>query len=196
MQKRALEFHSACPVIGTSCLSTSCQFRFVSTCANLPRSRGLQTWSLSSTSWPARSTLQQQFFGCQRVVCAFLIVVFLRISPNLRQMLNLCQSVSGRFSQQQGSHGLFFSSLFFARVFFLVAEWNLCLHDVLGCSGRWDLASLASRKTCVYKPNALTETSEMKKVSVGAMFASNYHKLPRNQIAGLVWEAGQLDSWF
>lgn len=46
----------------------------------------------------------------------------------------------------------------------------------------------------MYKPNALTETSEMKKVSVGAMFASNYHKLPRNQIAGLVWEAGQLDS--
>ncbi len=42
----------------------------------------------------------------------------------------------------------------------------------------------------MYKPNALTTGSEMKKVSVGAIFVSNFHKLPRNQIAGLVWEAG------
>ena len=54
---------------------------------------------------------------------------------------------------------------------------------------RWEVAELTSKKTCVYKPNPVA--SDLKRVSFGGLFASNFRKVPRNKVASLVWEA-----WF
>ena len=52
---------------------------------------------------------------------------------------------------------------------------------------------MTSKKTCIYKPNAVTaENGDVKKVSFGGLFGSNYHKVPRNKVAALTWEAPQL----
>ncbi|CAK9097476.1 FO synthase subunit 1 [Durusdinium trenchii] len=43
---------------------------------------------------------------------------------------------------------------------------------------RWEVSSLTSKKTCIYKPNAVTaENGDVKKVSFGGLFGSNYHKV-------------------
>lgn len=55
---------------------------------------------------------------------------------------------------------------------------------------RWDVAELTSKKTCVYKPNAVA--ADLKRVSFGGLFASNFQKVPRNKVASLVWEAWRL----
>lgn len=58
--------------------------------------------------------------------------------------------------------------------------------------GRWDVASTTSMKTCVYKPNAVSENPDLKKAFFGGLFSSNYHKVPRNGVCSLTWEAGSL----
>ena len=58
--------------------------------------------------------------------------------------------------------------------------------------GRWDVASTTSMKTCVYKPNAPASdnNSDLKKAFFGGLFSSNFHKVPRNDVCCLTWEAG------
>lgn len=56
---------------------------------------------------------------------------------------------------------------------------------------RWEVSPLTSQKTCVFKPNPLSENlADIKKVSFGGLFAGNFHKVPRNKVASLTWEAG------
>ena len=58
--------------------------------------------------------------------------------------------------------------------------------------GRWDVAPTVSMKTCVYKPNAVSDNPDLKKAFFGGLFSSNFHKVPRNDVCCLTWEAGSL----
>ncbi|CAK9116298.1 unnamed protein product [Durusdinium trenchii] len=59
---------------------------------------------------------------------------------------------------------------------------------------RWDVARLTSLKTCVYRPNALdaNERKDIKKRSLGGVFAGNYHKVPQNANVSLMWEVPEV----
>lgn len=53
---------------------------------------------------------------------------------------------------------------------------------------RWELSSLTSQKTCIFKPNALGDGAEVKKATFGGLFANNFQKVPRNPVASVMWE--------
>lgn len=56
---------------------------------------------------------------------------------------------------------------------------------------RWDVARLTSQRTAIYRPNppSSEEGAETKKMSFGAFFSGNYHKLPNNKVVAMTWEA-------
>ena len=99
------------------------------------------------------------------------------INFDLRLAKKHCQWPSGRFACYQ----------FICQILPL-SDWRW---DTALAPARWEVSPLTSQKTCVFKPNPLSENSaDIKKVSFGALFAGNYHKVPRNKVASLTWEAG------
>ena len=52
---------------------------------------------------------------------------------------------------------------------------------------RYDLAPLASKRTIVFRPNALQ--GEVKHGSLGALWSGKYDQLPSNKALDIIWEA-------
>ena len=58
-------------------------------------------------------------------------------------------------------------------------------------SFRYDVAPSASMKTYIFKPNPIEDGgTDIRAASFGALYQGNFHKVVRNELANLVWEAG------